>query len=38
MTTGEFIYDCEVCCRPWHVRVRRDADNNATVDVDRAQD
>jgi hypothetical protein len=38
MTTGEFIHDCEVCCRPWQVRVRRDADNNATVDVDRAQD
>jgi uncharacterized Zn finger protein len=38
MTSGEFIYDCEVCCRPWRVRVHRDADNEATVDVDRAQD
>lgn len=38
MTTGDFVYDCPVCCRPWQVRVRRDEDGNASVDVDRAQD
>jgi uncharacterized Zn finger protein len=38
MTTGSFVYDCEVCCRPWQVRVTRDADNNASVVVDRGQD
>ena len=24
-TDGSFIEDCEVCCRPWQVTVRRDS-------------
>lgn len=28
---GSFVQDCEVCCNPWLVRVRRSADG---VDVD----
>ncbi len=27
---GSFVQDCEVCCNPWLVRVRRSAD---AVDV-----
>jgi len=23
---GEFIVDCEVCCRPWNVRIRESAE------------
>ena len=35
---GEFVQDCEVCCNPWAVRVRRDHDGAlALVDVERAQ-
>jgi hypothetical protein len=37
-TRGELVHDCEVCCNPWRVRVSRDADGNAFVDVERAQD
>ena len=29
----EFVQDCEVCCRPWLVRVRLDVDSYATVSV-----
>jgi hypothetical protein len=29
----EFVQDCEVCCRPWLVRVRLDVDGYATVSV-----
>jgi uncharacterized Zn finger protein len=27
----EYVEDCEVCCRPWTVRVTIDGDGNATV-------
>jgi hypothetical protein len=37
-TEGELIQDCEVCCNPWRVRVARDEDGGALVDVERAQD
>ncbi|HEX9580518.1 MAG TPA: CPXCG motif-containing cysteine-rich protein [Gemmatimonadales bacterium] len=29
----EYVEDCQVCCRPWQVRVSYDADGLATVDV-----
>jgi hypothetical protein len=32
----EYIEDCEVCCRPWRVRVRYHADGSARVDVEPA--
>jgi hypothetical protein len=33
---GSYVQDCEVCCRPWAVTVRRDEDGELTVDVGRA--
>lgn len=36
-TTGTFVEDCEVCCRPWQVRVERDEDGRLRVAVSRAQ-
>lgn len=35
-TEGELVQDCEVCCRPWSVRIAFDEDGQPTVDVDRA--
>ncbi len=32
---GTFVQDCEVCCNPWRVTVRR-ADGNRAVEVGRA--
>jgi hypothetical protein len=29
----EYVEDCEVCCRPWSVRVAFDSDGYATVSV-----
>ena len=29
----EYVEDCEVCCRPWSVRVTVDRDGTAHVDV-----
>ena len=29
----EYVQDCEVCCQPWLVRVRLDAEGNASVSV-----
>lgn len=34
---GELTMDCEVCCRPWVVRVWRDGESLG-VDVDREQE
>jgi len=34
---GSYVQDCEVCCRPWAVTVRRDEDGDVAVDVGRAQ-
>ena len=34
---GELIRDCEVCCRPWTLRVSRDPDGELLVDAQRAQ-
>jgi hypothetical protein len=33
---GAFVQDCEVCCHPWTVHVRRDEDGEIAVDIDRA--
>lgn len=30
----EYVEDCEVCCRPWTVRVRYAGDGSAHVDVE----
>jgi hypothetical protein len=32
-TSQDYFEDCPVCCRPWHVRVRYDADGSAGVTV-----
>ena len=29
----EYVQDCDVCCRPWLVRVRLDAEGHASVSV-----
>lgn len=31
-----FVQDCEVCCRPWAVRVSVASDGAVTVTVDRS--
>ena len=36
-TEGELIRDCDVCCRPWALRVNRDVDGALFVDATRAQ-
>jgi hypothetical protein len=33
--TGSFVQDCEVCCRPWRVRVRTRG-RSRIVDLERA--
>lgn len=33
-TTQEYIEDCQVCCRPWHVHVRYDETGTAEVWVE----
>jgi Cysteine-rich CPXCG len=32
----EYVEDCQVCCRPWVVRVRYDHRGDATVTLDPA--
>lgn len=29
----EFVQDCPVCCRPWHVTVHLEPDGSAHMDV-----
>ncbi len=36
-TAGVFVQDCEVCCRPWQLFVRREEDGSPVVEVTRAQ-
>ncbi|HEU5180314.1 MAG TPA: CPXCG motif-containing cysteine-rich protein [Candidatus Polarisedimenticolia bacterium] len=36
-TTQEYVEDCQVCCRPWRVRVRYDETGAAEVSVEEAQ-
>ncbi len=33
----DYVEDCEVCCRPWRVKVRYDRGGGATVSIDQAQ-
>lgn len=33
-TTQDYVEDCEVCCRPWRVRVRYNRAGRATVHVE----
>jgi Cysteine-rich CPXCG len=35
---GELVWDCEVCCRPWLIRIDVGIDGEKTVTVDRAQE
>ncbi|QDG49334.1 CPXCG motif-containing cysteine-rich protein [Persicimonas caeni] len=35
-TAGEFVRDCDVCCRPWRVFVARDASGRLQVNVQRS--
>ena len=34
---GELVRDCDVCCRPWALRVSRDSDGTLYVHAARAQ-
>jgi hypothetical protein len=36
-TSGAFVEDCAVCCRPWHVQVVLDDDGQRRVEVGAAQ-
>jgi len=36
-TTGSFVEDCAVCCRPWHVEVTLDDEGGRRVDIGPAQ-
>lgn len=36
-TEGELVRDCDVCCRPWTLRVTRDTIGELLVDAFRAQ-
>ncbi len=34
---GELVWDCEVCYRPWLIRIHTDIDGTKSISVDRAQ-
>lgn len=34
----EYVEDCQVCCRPWRVRVAYREDGSAEVEVEAADD
>lgn len=34
----EYVQDCEVCCRPWLVRVETTADGTVSVDLTPSDD
>lgn len=36
-TAGSMVQDCEVCCAPWHVIVRRGPSGKPSVSVERIQ-
>lgn len=36
-TWGSLVQDCEVCCHPWQLEVRRNETGSLQVDVSRAQ-
>ena len=31
--TQEYVEDCEVCCRPWNVRIRIESDGSAAAEL-----
>ena len=33
---GVMVQDCEVCCRPWQVRVARDENGQPVVQLERS--
>lgn len=35
-TIGELVRDCDVCCRPWSVRVSRNVEGALFVDAEHA--
>lgn len=37
-TSQEYVEDCQVCCRPWHVSVTYLEDGSAEVFVDASDD
>ncbi len=37
-STQEYVEDCEVCCRPWHVLVTYHSDGSADVVVSASDD
>jgi Cysteine-rich CPXCG len=34
---GEMVQDCEVCCNPWQLTVRRDEGGTPRVEVERSE-
>lgn len=34
---GELVWDCEVCCRPWLIRIQTEIDGTKSITVERAQ-
>ena len=34
----DYVEDCPVCCRPWHLHVRYRGDGGADVEAERIQD
>lgn len=36
-TSGQFVEDCTVCCRPWAVSVSEDEDGERSVEILPAQ-
>lgn len=35
---GDLVWDCEVCCRPWLIRISVDLEGNQQVRIERSQD
>ena len=36
-TWGSMVQDCEVCCNPWQLTIRRDRDGDPDVRVEKAE-
>lgn len=36
-SSGEMVRDCEVCCNPWQITVRRSREGDAEVAVERLE-
>lgn len=35
---GELVWDCEVCCRPWLIRIEVGLDGEQSLTISRAQE